>query len=411
MATKSSAIESVAFGLAQPEPALTPTELLRRAEALRPRLRAAEDECERQGRVPADINAELDAAGFYRIVQLQRFGGYEFDVATYYRVMMELARGSTEIGWVLALVAGQPIVLGKFSEQAQVEAYGITGEFRAAGSLAPPGKAVPVPGGYRVTAAWRNGSGVDIATHFMPLVMIQTDGEPVPAQILIDRSQYEIVDDWNVIGMRGTGSKKVVANDIFVPEHRVMRCHGMARGAEPLSLTCTTSDNPMYSTAISPFLISQTASVAVGSARAALDHYEDILWNTKASYPPYLEKFNDPIHQRNYGTAARLVATAEAALVAAGREFMDYARQEQEEGVPFGDVHSARLRAIAVQTAQLGWEAFQLIFQSGGTSTAAREGHPLTRILRNFAVLKTHAVLQLEDAAGVMGRVRFGLTR
>ncbi|RIV82621.1 oxidoreductase [Aurantiacibacter xanthus] len=416
MATDISAIEhvpdaQVTDAIAQPEPGLTPSDLLRRAQDLRPRLRAAEEDCERQGRVPQDINDELVAAGFYRIIQLERFGGYEFDVATYYRVMMELARGSTEIGWVLALVAGQPVVLGKFSEQAQREAYGATGEFRAAGSFAPPGKAIPVPGGYRVTAGWRNGSGVDIATHFMPLVMIQGEGEPVPAQILVDRSQYEIVDDWDVIGMRGTGSKKVVAEDIFVPEHRVMRCHGMARGAEPLSLKCTTSDNPMYSTAISPFLISQTASVAVGTARAALDHYEDILWHKKASYPPYLEKFNDPIHQRNYGTAARLVAMAESALIGAGHEFMEYARQEQEEGIPFDDARSIRLRAIAVQSAQLGWEAFQMIFHAGGTSTAAREGHPLTRILRNFAVLKTHAVLQLEDAAGVMGRVQFGLGR
>jgi 3-hydroxy-9,10-secoandrosta-1,3,5(10)-triene-9,17-dione monooxygenase len=245
----------------------------------------------------------------------------------------------------------------------------------------------------------------------MPLVMIEGGAEPVPAQILIDRDQFEIVDDWNVIGMRGTGSKQVVADDIFVPEHRVMRCHGMARGAEPVSLECATSGNPMYSTVISPFLISQTASVAVGTARAALDHYEDILWNTKASYPPYMEKYHSPIHQRNYGTASRLVAAAETALVGAGHEFMEYARQATEEGIPFDDARSVRLRAVAVQSAQLGWEAFQLIFQAGGTSTAAREGHPLTRILRNFAVLKTHAVLQLEDAAGVVGRVQFGLGR
>lgn len=403
--------QAVPSAIAQPEPDLTPAELLRRAEALRPKLRAYEEECERQGRMPQDLNDELDAAGFYRIVQLKRFGGYEFDVPTFYRVMMEIARGGTDAGWVLALVSGQPVVLSKFSEQAQIEAYGTTGEFRAAGSFAPPGRATPVKGGYRVSATWQNGSGCDISTHFMPLVMIEEDGELVPAQILVDRKDFEIVDDWNVIGMRGTGSKRVIANDIFVPEHRVMRCHGMQRGAEPLDLNCTTSDNPMYSTAISPFLISQTAAVAVGTARAALDHYEDILWNKKSAYPPYKEKFNDPIHQRNFGTALRLVSTAEAALVGAGSEFMDYARQWQEQGIPFDDKRALRLRSIAVQSVQLGWDAFQLIFHAGGTSTAAREGHPLTRILRNFSVLRTHAVLQLEDAAHAVGRVQFGLGR
>lgn len=389
--------------------AITPQILLERARALRPRLRAMEDEAERQGRLPQDLLEELGGAGFFRIVQPRHFGGLEFDVPTFYKVMMELARGSTDVGWVLALVSGQPMVLARFSEQAQVEAYGEIGEFRAAGSFAPPGKAIPVEGGYRVTAAWQNGSGCDIATHFMPLVMIQTGADPQPAQILIDRRDFEIVDDWNVIGMRGTGSKRVIVNDLFVPEHRVMRCHGMMRGAEPLDLKCTTSDNPMYSASISPFLISQTACVAVGTARAALDHYEEILRTKKSAYPPYHEKGNDPVHQRNFGTAFRLVSTAEAALVAAGQEFMDYARELQEQGTPFDQLRALRLRSIAVQSVQLGWDAFQLIFHAGGTSTAAREGHPLTRILRNFSVLRTHAVLQPEDSAHAVGRAAFAM--
>lgn len=388
---------------------ITPHALLERARAFRPRLRAMEAEAERQGRLPQDLMEELDAAGFFRIVQPRNFGGLECDVPTFYKVMMEIARGSTDVGWVMALVSGQPMVLARFPEQAQAEAYGTTGEFRASGSFAPPGKAVPVEGGYRVTAAWQNGSGCDISTHFMPLVMIETADGPQPAQILIDRKDFEIVDDWNVIGMRGTGSKRVVVNDLFVPEHRVMRCHGMMRGAEPLDLACTTNDNPMYSASISPFLISQTACVAVGTARAALDHYEEILRTKKSAYPPYHEKGTDPVHQRNYGTAFRLVSTAEAALVQAGHEFMDYAREWQEDGVPFDQMRALRLRSIAVQAVQLGWEAFQLVFHAGGTSTAAREGHPLTRILRNFNVLRTHAVLQLEDAAHAVGRTAFAV--
>ncbi|MBF9149581.1 acyl-CoA dehydrogenase family protein [Novosphingobium jiangmenense] len=385
---------------------LTARDLLAKAQELRPRLRAMEEEAERQGRLPQDLMEELDAAGFFRIVQPRNFGGLEFDVPTFYKVMMELARGSTDVGWVMALVSGQPMVLARFPEQAQFEAYGATGEFRASGSFAPPGKAVPVPGGYRVTAAWQNGSGCDISTHFMPLVMIEAKEGPQPAQILIDRKDFEIVDDWNVIGMRGTGSKRVIVNDLFVPEHRVMRCHGMMRGAEPLDLACKTNDNPMYSSALSPFLVSQTACVAVGTARAALDHYEEILRTKKSAYPPYREKCTDPVHQRNYGTAFRLVSTAEAALVQAGHEFMDYAR-EVRDGVEFDPMRALRLRSIAVHSVQLGWEAFQLIFHAGGTSTAAREGHPLTRILRNLNVLRTHAVLQLEDVAHAVGRTAF----
>lgn len=396
--------------LVAPEPDLTPEQLVQRAVDMRPILRAAQVECERQGRVPQEVNDQLDAAGFYRIVQPRAFGGYEFDIPTYYRVMMELARGCPETGWVVSLVAGNPLVLAKFPEQAQRDAYGMTGEFRSAGSFAPPGRAVPVEGGYVVNANWRNGSGCDISTHFMPLVMIQQPDGEQPAQILVERGQYEIVDDWDVIGMRGTGSRQVVAKDIFVPEHRVLPCHGMSRGAEPLDLVCTTSDNPMYSTVISPFLISQTAAVAIGAARGALDHYEDILRNQKSTYPPYQEKFNDPIALRNFGTAFRLIATAESALINAGQEFMEYAQQAQQ-GIPFDDERELRLRSIALQSVQLAWEAFDVVFQAGGTSSAARQGKPLERILRNFAVLRTHIVLQLEPVANLVGRVRFGFGR
>ena len=152
-------------------------------------------------------------------------------------------------------------------------------------------------------------------------------------------------------------------------------------------------------------------TVAETAARAAVDHYEDILRNKKSAYPPYKEKMHDPIHQRNLGTALRLVATAEASLIQAGHEFMDYAQEARDTGRAFDDKRSLRLRSIAVQSVQLGWDAFQMIFHAGGTSTAAREGHPLTRILRNFSVLRTHAVLQLEDAAYATGRVQFGLER
>ncbi len=89
MASKSSA------EVRAPEPDLTPAEMLERAIALRPLLRSRQADCEALGRVPDDVNAELIRQGFYRIVQPRRFGGYEFDVPTFYKVMMEVARGWT----------------------------------------------------------------------------------------------------------------------------------------------------------------------------------------------------------------------------------------------------------------------------------------------------------------------------
>ena len=86
--------------IAPPNPNLTPEEMLRSAGDVRPLLRARQAECEAAGRVPEDVNAELIRRGFYRIIQPRRFGGYEFDIPTFYKVMMEVARGCADTGWV-----------------------------------------------------------------------------------------------------------------------------------------------------------------------------------------------------------------------------------------------------------------------------------------------------------------------
>src|SRR5215469_17870639 len=103
-----------------PEPHLTPQEMLRRAEALRPILRERQVLCEELGRLPEETNQDFLNAGFYRILQPRRFGGYEFDLSDFIRIMAEIARGCPESGWVLALTSGHPAAfIAGFVEQAQ----------------------------------------------------------------------------------------------------------------------------------------------------------------------------------------------------------------------------------------------------------------------------------------------------
>jgi 3-hydroxy-9,10-secoandrosta-1,3,5(10)-triene-9,17-dione monooxygenase len=210
--------------------------MIARATALRGTLRAAQADCEAQGRVSDAINAELIRAGFYRIIQPRCFGGYEFDVPTFHRVMMEIGRGCPETGWVLALTAGHPLLLANFSLAGQADIYGRAGEFRCPAAFNPPGSALPVPGGYRVTASWPSASGCDLGTHHMGSALVTgPDGKPTAQaiQVVLERSQYRIVDDWHVMGMQGTGSKRIVAEDVFVPPQRTIFAVAPGRGSEP----------------------------------------------------------------------------------------------------------------------------------------------------------------------------------
>jgi 3-hydroxy-9,10-secoandrosta-1,3,5(10)-triene-9,17-dione monooxygenase len=387
-----------------PEPGLTPQAMLERAQALRPRLRERQAECEALGRVPDEVNDELVRAGFYRIVQPRRFGGYEFDVPTFYRVMMEVARGCPETAWVLALTAGHPLLLAAFPEQAQVEAYGADGEFRCPAAFNPPGTAVPAPGGYRITGAWVSASGIDIGTHFIGMALVtDEDGAPraAPIQMLLDRAQVEIVDDWRVMGMQGTGSKCVKVQDLFVPEHRTVATLGVQRGAQALP-AARLYDNPMYQARIQPFLIGEATAVAVGGARGALDLYDQALAGKRSMFPPHLERQEDPEFQRHYGQALALISTAEAALMRAGEEFMDYAR----EG--FDEEKEHRLILIEQQAVRLAFEATELIFRTAGTSASAKSGAAIGRVFRNLAVINTHPALQLDRTAMAAAKAHFG---
>ena len=384
--------------IAAPEPDLTPEEMVARASKMIPILRARQVECEASGNVSEDINNELIRAGLYRIVQPRRFGGYEFDIPTFYRVMMEISRGCSETGWVLSLTAGHPIILAFFSEEGQRDVYGAAGEFRCPAGFNPPGVAVPVEGGYRITGSWVSASGIDLSTHFVTMATVQSAiSHSVPAiLIMLDRNQFSTLDDWHVMGMQGTGSKSVVVKDLFVPAKRTaaLKAHGL--------LTNVTLpgpriyENPMYFGRIGAFLVGEGAAVAVGAARGALDLFEELLHTKRSQMPPYAERDKDPEYHYHYGRALSLIVTAEAALIRQGEEYMDSVRADAEGRAEFDLALEQRLSLIGLQSINLAWEALELIFRTAGTTASVRHGQPIGQFFRNIAAIRTHPILQLD---------------
>jgi 3-hydroxy-9,10-secoandrosta-1,3,5(10)-triene-9,17-dione monooxygenase len=399
--------------LSPPEPDLTPDQMVTRASAMRPMLRARQAECEAIGRIPEATNDTFVAAGFYRIVQPRRFGGYEFDVPTFFRVMMEVARGCPESGWVLALTAGHTHLMASFSEEGQRDAYGQTGEFRGPAAFNPPGTAIPVEGGFLIQGTWDYASGCDIATHFLGLAIVKDAGAPAPRgniTMLFDRKQIRIVDNWRVMGMQGTGSRRVIVEETFVPTRRTMLL--TTPQGEMVNVNDRpgrgTHDNPMYLGRTRPFLVGEASAVAVGAARGALDIYEEILRGKRTHFPPFQERFKEREYQRHFGMASALVYAAEAALIRAGEEYMAFCTDEARKAGAFDDVREARITLIEQQCVNMAWQAVELMFRTGGTS-AANAGAPLGRYFRNLAVITTHLALQHEHSATNAAQLHLGL--
>ncbi|HXE16001.1 MAG TPA: acyl-CoA dehydrogenase family protein [Stellaceae bacterium] len=397
--------------IAPPEPGLTVAAMIARAVALRPELRARQTETERAGRLSDDMNRKFVEAGFYRAVQPRIFGGYELSVPDFMRVMLEVARGCAESAWVLALTAGHTHMLAGFPAEGQIEVYGADGEFRAPGVPPPSAHCVPAPGGVRVTGGWDYVSGCDVATHFIGGVALRDPATGAPdgsALVVIDRADYSIRDNWHMVGMQGTGSKRIEVKDLFVPEYRTMRWTNptgeLSRDRPGRSIHA----NPMYFGRNTPFLVAESSSVVVGAAYGALDCYEEAIRTKKTPWPPFPYRYELGEFQHNYGRARTLIDTAHAALLQVGQQFMDICAREAAGGEPFSVDEERRLQMIEQQCIHLAYEAVDIMFRTAGSSSAQSDA-PLGRFWRNIAVIRTHLAHQSDSAATNYGRVHFGL--
>lgn len=388
--------------IAPPEPKLTFTEMFRRAEAMRTALRQRQQHCEEIGRVPEETHRDFLNAGFYRILQPRSFGGYEFSATDFVRLVLEISRGCVDSGWVLSLIASAPVsFLVPFSEQARREAYGRDGDCRIASVLKPGSSALLAEGGYRVGGAWDYCSGCDIATHLIASVVLRDAPKQPPKGIafaLFDRDQYEIVDNWNMIGMQGTGSRRVVVSERTIPVHRVAVTNLLEPREEP--------EGPSN---VNPSVGAFAACAAgVGGARGALDVYEGILRNKKWLLPPLPMRFETPEMQQTFGDVQALVDTAHAALLALADQSEERCRTCREAGAALPAKDVRRTNRAAQQCVELAWQAVDLMFRTAGSSSATRQA-PLGRYFRGLAVLRTHIGLQTEHTSVNAARLHFGL--
>ena len=391
--------------IAPPEPRLTPAELIFRANAMRDALRSAQAQAEAAGNISPQMNQAMVDAGFYRVIQPRVFGGYGFDLPTYVKLVTAVARGCPETAWVLSLVLGHVHQLATYPVQAQQEAYGATGDFRAPEVAAPQGKGVAVAGGYRVTGAWDYASGCAHATHIL-LTFTLVDGSAGAAPMrmgLFNRDDYQIVRNWDVIGMQGTGSDRVIMEDVFVPMHRT-------KVYPPINLTLSPeiyADSPLFHGPTRPFIITESASVIVGAAEGALDLYEESFRTRKATGPTGAARQELAEYQLNFGRCRALVDTAKAALLQTANDYMAIARVTCATGEACSDEDARRLTLVILQSIHLAHEAVDIIFRTVGTA-AARKDSMLGRYWRNIGVLRGHLAHQSDSASVNYGRAHFG---
>ena len=399
--------------VAAPEPGLTPQEIIARAQALIPEIRDQQDEAERLGHHLDALDRKFADAGFYRILQPRRFGGYEFDLPTFWKVTLAVASGDPGTGWGLTLGAHHALVLGAFfPEEGQRDIFGPAGDYHGPHRTPPTGTAEPVGGGFVVSGTWDYCSGIAHATHFMGNTMLagtQGQNRSDSMVVVIPRAKVTVLDDWGdgvTLGMNSSGSNSVRAEKVFVPAHWTTRWN-WTRLTEPAP-GARLHGNLMYCGRIYSVYHGGLVIPVIGAARAALAEFEQIITTKKTYIPPPVPRYTHPDHQRPYGYALALTDSAEALLLHVAELYMEYCQRWAQTGQPFTREDDVRLYAMLQQAAQLAIEAIDVIF-AAASSSAAKRGQRIQRYYRDVAMYHGHIAAQYLNTAGELARVHFGL--
>jgi len=223
-------------------------ELIERARTLVPRLIEMAPQAERDQRVPDAIIAAMKAAGLFRALQPKRWGGYETDLGTYYDIEMVLAEGDMSMAWIYGVVGVTPWVMALFDDRAARDVWGADSSALIGLSLAPAGKVTKTEGGVRISGRWPFASGCLYCDWALLGAFVPHDppagagAAPEWRMYLVPKTDYEILDTWHTVGLKGTGSNDIVIRDAFVPEHRMRRmidnvaCVGPGQAANTAAL-------------------------------------------------------------------------------------------------------------------------------------------------------------------------------
>ncbi|NBS55743.1 MAG: acyl-CoA dehydrogenase [Betaproteobacteria bacterium] len=246
-------------------------EALRRAHTLVPKLRELAPASEAARQLTPEVLALLHESGMLRILQPKRWGGMELDFVSVFDIPEVVGRGDSSVAWNVGNLSIHHWMLALFDPKAQEEVWGENPDAIIASGIAyPQGRGRKVDGGIVLSGYWNFSSGVDPST-WNQLACIVRDGDKVidHRMCMVPRKDFTIIDDWDTLGMRGTGSKSVKVDEVFIPDYRSLSMY-TARGGSDYP-GAAVNPNPLYRIPLGGLGSSCLAGSVIGNAQAALD--------------------------------------------------------------------------------------------------------------------------------------------
>ena len=290
---------------------VTYDEAMRRAEALIPFLRDEAPKCEALRRLTPEVMEALHRGGLLRYLQPKMWGGMELPFVSHFDIPEMLARGDVSTAWVVTNLAGHHRSMTWWPQKAQEDVWRENPDCGIASGIAyQQGRAVPAEGGVRISGEWNFSSGTD-HSDWSQLACILRDGDKVLDYVfcLLQRTQYEVIDDWHVLGMRATSSKTVRCDNVLVPAHRVVSMYVSKPGGHSFP-GLWIHPNPAYRVPISALGGAGIGGCLVGNARAALHATIEWVRSRSTNYTGAKMRDFQTVQLRIAQAAARIDAAA-----------------------------------------------------------------------------------------------------
>jgi indole-3-acetate monooxygenase len=373
------------------------------ARALAPEITQRADEAEALGTMPIDLVERLRAAGVFRALQPRSLGGFEVAPVEFIEMIEELARADGSAGWIAAIGAGAPAFTAWLEPAIATQLFGSDADFIAATVFAPTGRAVPDgTGRFAVDGRWPFASGCRHAEWLLAGMFVFDGDAPrmIPEQgpdwrlAFFPRANADIVDNWDVLGLRATGSNDVVARGLRVAEE-----HTISPFFQPAR-----QDGPLWRLAFFTLVGVALVGVPLGIARRALDEFTDLA-TTKLRAGTFEPVAEDPAAQVAFASAEAHLRSARAFVLDEASALWDTARA----GDPPSLEQRAGFQLAAQQAMRAARQAVDTTFDLTGAS-AVHATHPLQRCFRDLHTANQHVYFS-PAALKRYANTHFGITQ
>ena len=377
-----------------------PAELVVRARTLIPVLaRRSLEQKQRRGILPETI-AKMRAAGFFRVLQPRRWGGYEMDLGTFYDIEMALGEGDMSSGWTYGVLGVVSWFLGVMDDRAAQEVWGHDTTTLICSSTMPAGKATAVDGGFRLAGYWRYASGCEHCGWALLGGMVHVENTPPDWRFfLVPRRDYQTVDTWQVAGLQGTGSIDVILDDVFVPAYRTQRLQDnfLLRGAGQALNTSS-----LYRLPFGQIFVRGVSTAGIGALQAMLTALIDFSRDRVSRAGG--RSAENPFVQLLCAETAAAIDEMRTTLHRNFATLHDYARRSETPPLELRLQHKFQSSAVIERCTLLA----SRIFKSTGAAGLSDE-LPFGRILADLMAARQHISNQYDYYGSNWGAAMFGL--